>query len=130
MFGLVVLTTLEVHIYYVKVFGKLLFGAYNVATKVLLLNMLIAMMSKSFHSIVVRATPLLVSACLHLVSVEKRQVFFVKFDSLPLLGVNHFLVSCLPLSVGSLNDLDILYILSPNSPYCMSSTMFEHLIGI
>ncbi len=42
--------------YYTEVFGKLLFGVYNVATKILLLNMLIAMMSKSFHTIVVRTT--------------------------------------------------------------------------
>ena len=53
MFGLITLATLEVNMYYAEVFGKLLFGVYNVATKILLLNMLIAMMSKSFHTIVV-----------------------------------------------------------------------------
>ena len=53
MFGLIALVTLEVNLYYVEVFGKLLFGVYNVVAKILLLNMLIAMMSKSFHTIVV-----------------------------------------------------------------------------
>ncbi len=53
MFGLITLATLEVNIFYAELFGKLLFGAYNVATKILLLNMLIAMMTKSFHTIVV-----------------------------------------------------------------------------
>ncbi len=53
MFGLITLATFEVNMYYVEVFGKLLFGVYNVATKILLLNMLIAMMTKSFHTIVV-----------------------------------------------------------------------------
>ncbi len=58
MFGLITLATLEVNMHYVEVFGKLLFGAYNVAAKILLLNMLIAMMSKSFQSIVVSCLPL------------------------------------------------------------------------
>ena len=57
MFGLISLVTLEVNMYYVEVFGKILFGAYNVAAKILLLNMLIAMMSKSFQSIVVSCLP-------------------------------------------------------------------------
>ena len=54
MFALIALVTLEVNLSMVERFGKLLFGLYNVAAKILLLNMLIAMMSKSFNSIVVR----------------------------------------------------------------------------
>ena len=54
MFALVALVTLEVNVSLVESFGKLLFGLYNVAAKILLLNMLIAMMSKSFNCIVVR----------------------------------------------------------------------------
>ena len=53
MFGLITLQNLEVNLYFVEVFGKVLFAVYNVVTKILLLNMLIAMMSKSFHTIVV-----------------------------------------------------------------------------
>ena len=54
MFALISLVTLDVNLHLVESFGKLLFGLYNVAAKILLLNMLIAMMSKSFNSIVVR----------------------------------------------------------------------------
>ena len=53
VFALVALVTLEVNLHLVEVFGKLLFGLYNVAAKIMLVNMLIAMMSKSFHHIVV-----------------------------------------------------------------------------
>ena len=62
MFALIALTTLEVHIRFVQIFGKLLFGLYNVAAKILLLNMLIAMMSKSFNSIVVSRPALAAAA--------------------------------------------------------------------
>lgn len=45
---------LEVKLRYIEGFGKLLFGLYNVAARILFLNMLIAMMSKSFNVTVVR----------------------------------------------------------------------------
>ena len=48
------LVVLEVKLKYIQAFGKALFGLYNVAARILLLNMLIAMMAKSFHTIVVR----------------------------------------------------------------------------
>ena len=53
MFGLVSIKTLDVNMHSVESVAKLLFGVYNVAARILLLNMLIAMMSKSFNMIVV-----------------------------------------------------------------------------
>ncbi len=53
LFGIVALETLHIHLRYVEAFGKLLFGLYNWVARILLLNMLIAMMAKSFHMIVV-----------------------------------------------------------------------------
>ena len=44
---------LEIELRYVEGFGKLLFGLYNIAARILFLNMLIAMMSKSFNVTVV-----------------------------------------------------------------------------
>jgi len=53
LFGLITLVVLEIELRYVEGFGKLLFGLYNIAARILLLNMLIAMMSKSFNVTVV-----------------------------------------------------------------------------
>lgn len=53
LFGLISLIVLEVKLRYIEGFGKLLFGLYNVAARILFLNMLIAMMSKSFNVTVV-----------------------------------------------------------------------------
>ena len=53
LFGVISLTVLEVNLRYIEGFGKVLFGLYNVAARILFLNMLIAMMSKSFNVTVV-----------------------------------------------------------------------------
>jgi len=53
LFGLITLVALEIELRYVEGFGKLLFGLYNIAARILFLNMLIAMMSKSFNVTVV-----------------------------------------------------------------------------
>ena len=53
LFGLITLVVLEIELRYVEGFGKLLFGLYNIAARILFLNMLIAMMSKSFNVTVV-----------------------------------------------------------------------------
>ena len=45
--------TLQVQLRYIHGFGQVMFGLYNVAARILLLNMLIAMMAKSFNVIVV-----------------------------------------------------------------------------
>jgi len=53
LFGLITLVVLEIELRYVEGFGKVLFGLYNIAARILFLNMLIAMMSKSFNVTVV-----------------------------------------------------------------------------
>jgi hypothetical protein len=53
LFGLIPLTVLEIKLRYTRVFGKVLFGLYNLAARILLLNILIAMMTKTFKKIVV-----------------------------------------------------------------------------
>jgi len=53
LFGLITLVVLEIELRYVEGFGKLLFGLYNIAARILFLNMLIAMMSKSYNVTVV-----------------------------------------------------------------------------
>jgi hypothetical protein len=55
LFGLIGLTALEIQLRYIEGFGKLMFGLYNIAARILFLNMLIAMMSKSFNVTVVTA---------------------------------------------------------------------------
>lgn len=62
LFGLITLVVLEIELRYVEGFGKLLFGLYNIAARILFLNMLIAMMSKSFNVTVVSQTDSVVSA--------------------------------------------------------------------
>jgi len=56
LFGLITLVVLEIELRYVEGFGKLLFGLYNIAARILFLNMLIAMMSKSYNVTVVSQT--------------------------------------------------------------------------
>ena len=57
LFGVISLDVLETNSgaipLYTRGFGKVLFGLYNVAARILFLNMLIAMMSKSFNVTVV-----------------------------------------------------------------------------
>ena len=53
LFGIIGLAVLKIRLRYVEGFGKLLFGLYNIAARILFLNMLIAMMSKSFNVIAV-----------------------------------------------------------------------------
>ena len=60
LFGLITLVVLEIELRYVEGFGKLLFGLYNIAARILFLNMLIAMMSKSFNVTVVSQADCLV----------------------------------------------------------------------
>jgi len=61
LFGLITLVVLEIELRYVEGFGKVLFGLYNIAARILFLNMLIAMMSKSFNVTVVSCKQILFS---------------------------------------------------------------------
>jgi len=64
LFGLITLVVLEIELRYVEGFGKVLFGLYNIAARILFLNMLIAMMSKSFNvTVVSQADSVVLSSC-------------------------------------------------------------------
>lgn len=54
LFALISLVVLEIELRFIEGFGKLLFGLYHIAGRILFLNMLIAMMSKSYNITVVR----------------------------------------------------------------------------